>query len=195
MKKGGYKIIDLKGLDLKFNGGDFDDSSIYTSLITSHLKVLLITGLLLDGVKLNDVFTTPTYSDGEVSFIVYNKLITITSTDFAVNDAKLGGTQLYKHTLYIKDDDQFDGIIQLIGTSKTPITSISSLYQSINGGEVSLVGRYTQNNGSQDFYFTPVYFDIYQSSASEVLMMYKGEQDSLNGCSILTIENDLVLAL
>lgn len=76
-KKGGYKIIDLKGIDLR-DGGTI--SGIYESIEGSYRKPILLTGIVIDEVEKNDVFVIPTLSGYD--FVFEN----IYGLDITIND-------------------------------------------------------------------------------------------------------------
>lgn len=82
MKKGGYKIIDLKDNDLKTsetNGITID--GLYEAIENSYRKPLLLSGLVIEGVEKNDVFVNPSVSGGDYTLETYGYTITVTSDD------------------------------------------------------------------------------------------------------------------
>lgn len=80
MRKGGYKIIDLKDVNLvtdtkvKVNG-------VYNSIENSYRKPLLISGINLNGVEKNDIFITPNISGENYTFQAYGFNFTVLSED------------------------------------------------------------------------------------------------------------------
>ena len=55
MKKGGYQIVDLK--DVSLSGTPTTIKGIYKTLVGNSRKVILLSGINIEGVKKNDTFT------------------------------------------------------------------------------------------------------------------------------------------
>lgn len=81
MLKGGYKIIDFADVALTTAGAAVTIEGVYEAIEASYRKPLLLSGLNIDGTEKNDVFATPTTSDGNYVFTVYGKTITVTAAD------------------------------------------------------------------------------------------------------------------
>lgn len=79
--KGGYKLIDLKGIKLTV-GEEVIVKGIYNSIENSYNKPLILTGINISGVERNDVFID--FSDDSGSYVANisaTEKITITSAD------------------------------------------------------------------------------------------------------------------
>ena len=79
MGKGGYKIIDLKNVELNDDAVTID--GIYEAIEGNYKKALLLTGLCIDGVEYAGAFTTASVDDGNYIMMVYGYTITITDDD------------------------------------------------------------------------------------------------------------------
>lgn len=80
--KGGYKLIDLKESKLTVDGGGVTVKGIYNSIENSYNKPLILTGINIDGVERNDVFTVFSADSGNyVANISATEKITITNAD------------------------------------------------------------------------------------------------------------------
>lgn len=81
-KKGGYKIIDFKGVNL-----DPDASSaavidgIFDSIEANHGKATLISGLVLDDVEKTDFFGRFAVSSGDYVLTIDEGTVTVTDDD------------------------------------------------------------------------------------------------------------------
>lgn len=76
--KGGYKIIDLELNDLSSN---FTVKGLHESISLSNKKPLLITQIVINGVKKNDVYVKPSVSGTSYVLEVYDKKLTVKSDD------------------------------------------------------------------------------------------------------------------
>jgi hypothetical protein len=82
MNKGGYQIIDLKGIDRK-NGVGMVDEGIYDK-IEGTRKPILVSGLVLEGQEYHDFYAQFTVSGSSYVYsddVHYNIDITITDND------------------------------------------------------------------------------------------------------------------
>ena len=74
-RRGGYVIIDLLDLDI-ISSKTIDD--IYDTLTNNHRKVILLSGITIDGVEYNDTFVNFTLDeDDKILISVYGYTITI----------------------------------------------------------------------------------------------------------------------
>lgn len=81
MKKGGYKIIDFKDINITTGGDAVVITGIYNGIEGSHRKALMLSGLMLDSVEKPDCFIDCTVSDGNYTFTAYGVAFTITNAD------------------------------------------------------------------------------------------------------------------
>ena len=79
MRNGGYKIINLK--DVNLTSTTKKVSGIHDDIENSYRKPLLLSGITINGVEKNDAFVAPTISSGSYLFKVYGGTITVTSQD------------------------------------------------------------------------------------------------------------------
>lgn len=80
MRKGGYKIIDLK--DTEFTVGTAQTiDGIYDSIEGNYRKPLLLSGLTIARFEYSDTFVTAILSGSDYTITAYNYTITITDTD------------------------------------------------------------------------------------------------------------------
>ena len=77
--KGGYKIIDLKGVDV--TKSTLMIKGIYESIESNYGKPLLISGIVIDGVEKDDVFVQATLNGTTYEFEVYGYTIQVQDTD------------------------------------------------------------------------------------------------------------------
>lgn len=77
--KGGYKIIDLKGVDVTKNTMMIE--GIYESIESNYGKPLLISGIIIDGVEKDDVFVQATLNGTAYEFELYGYTIQVQDTD------------------------------------------------------------------------------------------------------------------
>lgn len=79
--KGGYKLIDLKGIKLTVDDG-VTVKDIYNSIENSYNKPLILTGINIGGIERNDVFIDFADDSGNyVANISPKEKITITNAD------------------------------------------------------------------------------------------------------------------
>ena len=79
MRNGGYKIINLKDVDITSTAKKV--VGIHDDIENSFRKPLLLSGITINGAEKNDAFVAPTVSSGSYLFKVYGGTITITSQD------------------------------------------------------------------------------------------------------------------
>lgn len=79
-KKGGYKIIDLGGVNITTAGDAVTIAGIYDA-IESTDKAILVSGLTIDNVDYSDVYGVPISGDNQYTISVYGKSLTVTSAD------------------------------------------------------------------------------------------------------------------
>lgn len=77
-RKGGYKIIDLKGLD--FSSNKVIDG-IYESIKDNYGKPLLFSGIVIDGVKKDDVFANVVVNGEGYDVTLYGQTLHISNVD------------------------------------------------------------------------------------------------------------------
>lgn len=80
MKKGGYKIIDFKDINIT-TGTGVTVIGVYEDIEKSYRKAILLSGITLDGVEKPDCFIDCEVSDGNYTFTAYGKTWTITKDD------------------------------------------------------------------------------------------------------------------
>lgn len=81
MKKGGYKIIDLKDKPLTTGGAFATIAGIYQAVENNYRKPLLLSGINFDGVEKPDVFTTAYVNGANITMQAYGKTVTIANND------------------------------------------------------------------------------------------------------------------
>lgn len=91
MLKGGYQIIDLKGIEL--SGDTYYMSGIYGKIQNNHDKTILISNINIDG-DINDYYVQPIYDDED------NLIMTVG-----------------EHTLYVSSDDDIYIVEGIVGGS------------------------------------------------------------------------------
>lgn len=75
-KKGGYKIVSLGGLDL--TGEDLALEGLYNALKISYGKPILLSGIVIDGEKMKDIYVTANEGADEINIKhVYGYNLTI----------------------------------------------------------------------------------------------------------------------
>lgn len=79
MINGGYKILDLKGVDHTLTVGHVHDG-IYEA-IEGTRKCFLISGLVVGGVEYHDIFATPVVEGSNYIFYLENIELSITIQD------------------------------------------------------------------------------------------------------------------
>lgn len=80
MKRGGYKIIDFKDVNILTDGGAIV-TGIYEKIEKRHRKAILISGITIDGVEKPDCFVDCEVSGSNYTFTAYGKTFTITNAD------------------------------------------------------------------------------------------------------------------
>lgn len=75
--KGGYKIIDFRGVNLTESAKTIP--GIYESIEGNYHKPLLLSGIVLSGVEKADVFAASETSAGNYVFSVYGGTLTVTA--------------------------------------------------------------------------------------------------------------------
>lgn len=133
MKKGGYQILDLKGVDLSTLNAEMDISR-YETLQNAHEKPILVSGIVIDGVKQNDVFVTPVFDE----------------------DSSLWIFELYGYVIQIYDDGDMSAnkeekIIELESPYTIQVADVSTL---VSGELVSTI--LTASNMGLDIDFTKI---------------------------------------
>lgn len=79
-KKGGYKIIDLKNVDLTTENLKID--GIYNAIESNHRKAIMLSGIVIDGVEKDDCYVTLKIDSGNyVIENVYGRTLTINDED------------------------------------------------------------------------------------------------------------------
>ena len=82
MIKGGYKIVNLKDVNLiTGSGSPVKIDGIYDAIENNYRKPILLSGIVIDGVEKADAFATLFTNGGNFVAFVYNKYIKITSDD------------------------------------------------------------------------------------------------------------------
>lgn len=80
MKRGGYKIIDFRDVNIT-TGTGATVSGIYESIEKNHRKAILISGITIDNVEKPDCFVDCEVSGSNYTFTAYGKTFTITAED------------------------------------------------------------------------------------------------------------------
>ena len=80
MKRGGYKIIDFRDVNILTDGGA-TVTGIYEEIEKRHRKAILISGITIDGVEKPDCFVDCEVSGSNYTFTAYGKTFTITNAD------------------------------------------------------------------------------------------------------------------
>lgn len=81
MKKGGYKIIDFKDVNITTGGDGVTVTGIYESIEESHRKAIMLSGVTIDNVEKPDCFVDCEIADSNYQFTAYGKNWTITNAD------------------------------------------------------------------------------------------------------------------
>lgn len=82
MISGGYKLVDFKGNNLTTTNTDgITIDGIYDSIENSYGKMLVASGIVLEGVEKNNVGITAISGDNSYTISMYGSTVTITSTD------------------------------------------------------------------------------------------------------------------
>lgn len=77
-RKGGYKIIDLKGLDFSSN---MVIDGIHESIEDNYGKPLLFSGIVIDGVEKDDVFANAVVNGDGYDVTLYGQTLHISNVD------------------------------------------------------------------------------------------------------------------
>lgn len=80
MKKGGYKIIDFKDINIT-TGTGVTVVGVYEDIEKSYRKAILLSGITVDGVEKPDCFVDCEISDGNYNFTAYGLTWVITKED------------------------------------------------------------------------------------------------------------------
>lgn len=78
MKRGGYKIIDFRDVNI-VTGDGATILGIYEKFEKTHRKIIMVSGITLDGVEKPDCFVYCEVSGSDYKFTAYGKTFTITS--------------------------------------------------------------------------------------------------------------------
>lgn len=77
---GGYKIIDFKDINL-VTGTASTIAGVYDAIESNHRKAILISGIVIDGVKMADSFVELSVVSANYTGKLYGKTLTITKDD------------------------------------------------------------------------------------------------------------------
>lgn len=80
MKRGGYHIVDFKDVNITTAEGA-TIAGIYEEIEGSYRKVILVSGVTIDGVEYRDTFVDVTSGDNNYTFTAYGKTFTITNEE------------------------------------------------------------------------------------------------------------------
>lgn len=90
MKKGGYKIIDFKDINITSGAADaVTIAGVYNAIEDTHRKALMLSGLTLDNVEKPDCFIDCTVSESNYTFTAYNHTFIVDNAD-GVKAAAIG---------------------------------------------------------------------------------------------------------
>lgn len=78
--KGGYRIIDFKDINL-VTGTASTITGVYDAIKSNHRKAILISGIVIDGVKMADSFVELSVVSADYTGKLYGKTLTITKAD------------------------------------------------------------------------------------------------------------------
>lgn len=78
--KGGYKIIDFKDINL-VTGTASTITGVYDAIKSNSRKAILISGIVIDGVKMADSFVELSLVSANYTGKLYGKTLTITKAD------------------------------------------------------------------------------------------------------------------
>lgn len=85
MFKGGYQIVDLKGVNLEPDVAASVEAvkipGIHAAIEGSHGKALMLSGIVIDGVEKNDQYIVFTVSSGTYTAPIEGGTLTITADD------------------------------------------------------------------------------------------------------------------
>lgn len=103
-KKGGYTIIDLKNHD--WDTSVFKINGIFETIKGSYTKTILLSGLVIDGKHVKDVYSVVSDDVTHLTISAYGKNFEIYEDD----NVKMvtGSSELYTHTIYfgMPDEDE-----------------------------------------------------------------------------------------
>lgn len=106
-KKGGYKIVSLGGLDL--TGEDLALSGLYNALKLSYGKPILLSGIVIDGEKMKDIYVTVDEDTDEISIKhVYGYNLTVDDEDAITVEEDSENISLPVPT--VEDDEKILGV-------------------------------------------------------------------------------------
>lgn len=141
-RKGGYKIIDLKGNDL--TDATFTIDGIYEALEGNYNKAILLTGIVINDVEYDDVFTTPKVVSSKYVLDAYGYTLTIDDDDLVTMGVI---TTLFEN---IVDKDGNNRFVEGDGENLSSDTNITITYNkwSLSGSHLMLVVTGTIPSGS-----------------------------------------------
>lgn len=90
MMKGGYKIVDFKDVNITQDDGAVI-TGIYDSFENNHRKVIMISGITLDGVPKEDCFVDCEISESNYTFSAFGYTFTITAENKVTFKLNLAG--------------------------------------------------------------------------------------------------------
>lgn len=80
--RGGYKIINFKNVPLETGGATMMIEGLYNEIESNFNKPLLISGLNIDNIEINEIYVNPISLGGTYRFpLNNNKSIIVTDTD------------------------------------------------------------------------------------------------------------------
>lgn len=130
MKKGGYQIINLGGVELTTLTSMVGLSK---KILASHLKPILLSGIMISGVKKNDVYVTAQESSGDIIISdVYGYNITIDESDDSIQVDEIVAPQSLKLYIHVIEGSfkfltQTGEFTTPTGTAKFIIVNTSSV--------------------------------------------------------------------
>ena len=86
MFKGGYKLIDLHNVNLKTGVGT-TINGVYDAIKSSYRKPIILTGVVLGSVEINDTFVNVTIDNGNYKMTVPTGVIVVTKSDLVTYTA------------------------------------------------------------------------------------------------------------
>ena len=92
MVKGGYKIINLKGVELD-SGVAKTVKGVYESLENNYGKATMLSGLNIDGKVYGDMYVNFVVADTDYVATTYLGTVTISDDDTVTFNASSGSTQ------------------------------------------------------------------------------------------------------
>lgn len=79
MIKGGYKIIDFKGVELSTTAVEI--TGIYNQIIDDYNKPIMVSGVSISGELQDDAYASVKVDDSSVTLTIYGGVITVTEDD------------------------------------------------------------------------------------------------------------------